>query len=169
MKHFLIVAFALSFIIPINAQEQTNSSTTSYYLIRHAEKDRSNKTNRNPHLTDTGKERAENWAKVFKNIKFDMIYSTNYNRTIETASPTAKVNNIEVSFYDPRDLKLKEFMISTKGKTVLIVGHSNTIPMFTNGLLGEKKYEDISDDNNSNLYIVTVTEDSKSSIVLVVD
>ena len=60
-------------------------------------------------------------------------------------------------------------MTNTKGKTVLVVGHSNTTPMFTNGLLGEKKYDLIADDNNANLYIVTVTKNSKSSTVLVVD
>jgi len=84
-------------------------------------------------------------------------------------TPTAKANNLELNFYDPRDMKIKEFMANTKGKNVLVVGHSNTTPMFTNGLLGEKKYEMIADDNNANLYIVTVTEDSISAMVLVVD
>jgi len=150
-------------------EKEIDQKTTTYYLIRHAEKDRSDKTNRDPHLTEAGLKRADNWANVLKDVKFDMVYSTNYNRTKETAAPTAKTNTIEVSFYDPRDMKLKEFMKSTKGKTVLIVGHSNTTPMFTNGLLGEQKYEGIADDNNANLYIVTVTDISKSSTVLVVD
>ena len=64
---------------------------------------------------------------------------------------------------------MAQFMKKTKGKTVLIVGHSNTTPMFTNGLLGEKKYDMIADDNNSNLYIVTISDDAKSSTVLVVN
>jgi len=172
MKKLILALFIAFITLPSFAQDtkkEEKTSTTTYYLIRHAEKDRTDKTNRDPHLTETGIQRAENWAKVLKEVKFDMVYSTNYNRTKETAAPTAKANNLEVIFYDPRDMKLKEFMISTKGKTVLVVGHSNTTPMFTNGLLDEKKYEDISDDNNSNLYIVTVTEDSKSSTVLVVD
>ncbi len=150
-------------------EKEVEQKTTTYYLIRHAEKDQSDKTNRNPHLTEAGLKRANNWANVLKDVKFDMVYSTNYNRTKETAAPTAKANDVEVSFYDPRDMKIKEFMETTKGKTVLVVGHSNTTPMFTNGLLGKKKYEDIAHDNNANLYIVTVTKDSKSSIVLVVD
>lgn len=150
-------------------EKETEVTTTTYYLIRHAEKDRSDKTNRDPHLTEAGLERAENWAEVFKELKFDMVYSTDYNRTKETAAPTAKVNNVEVTYYDPRSMDQQEFFESTKGKTVLIVGHSNTTPMFTNGLLGEKKYDMIADDNNANLYIVTVTKDSKSSTVLKVD
>ena len=150
-------------------QKNSEVKTTTYYLIRHAEKDRSDKSNRNPKLTEAGLQRAENWAKTLKDIKFDAVYSTDYNRTKETATPTAKANNLELKFYDPRDMKMAQFMKKTKGKTVLIVGHSNTTPMFTNGLLGEKKYDMIADDNNSNLYIVTISDDAKSSTVLVVN
>jgi phosphohistidine phosphatase SixA len=150
-------------------QKNSEVKTTTYYLIRHAEKDRSDKSNRNPKLTEAGLQRAEKWAKTLKDIKFDAVYSTDYNRTKETATPTAKANNLELKFYDPRDMKMAQFMKKTKGKTVLIVGHSNTTPMFTNGLLGEKKYDMIADDNNSNLYIVTISDDAKSSTVLVVN
>ena len=150
-------------------QKNSEVKTTTYYLIRHAEKDRSDKSNRNPKLTEAGLQRAEKWAKTLKDIRFDAVYSTDYNRTKETATPTAKANNLELKFYDPRDMKMAQFMKKTKGKTVLIVGHSNTTPMFTNGLLGEKKYDMIADDNNSNLYIVTISDDAKSSTVLVVN
>ncbi|WP_299122413.1 histidine phosphatase family protein [uncultured Winogradskyella sp.] len=150
-------------------EKEVKTTTTTYYLIRHAEKDRSDKTNRDPHLTEAGLKRADNWAEVLKDVKFDMVYSTNYNRTKETAAPTAKANKVDVSFYDPRNMNPKEFMEKTNGKTVLVVGHSNTTPMFTNGLLGEKKYDMIDDNNNANLYIVTVTGDSKTSTVLKVD
>ena len=150
-------------------ENEVEQKTTTYYLIRHAEKDRSDKTNRNPHLTEAGLKRADNWANVLKDVKFDMVYSSDYNRTKETAAPTAKANNVEVSFYDPRNINPEEFMAKTKGKTVLVVGHSNTTPMFTNGLIGEKKYDMIDDNNNANLYIVTVTKNAKTSTVLKVD
>ncbi|WP_299130351.1 histidine phosphatase family protein [uncultured Winogradskyella sp.] len=150
-------------------KDDTKTATTTYYLIRHAEKDQSDKSNIDPHLTEKGLERAQNWSNTLKDVKFDMVYSTNYHRTKETAAPTAKANGVEVTFYDPRNMNLKEFMASTKGKTVLIVGHSNTTPMFTNGLLGDKKYDMIAEDNNSNLYIVTISKDSKTSTLLKVD
>ena len=38
-------------------------------------------------------------------------------------------------------------------KKVLIVGHSNTIPNFVNGLIEKDFYNQIDDLNNSNLYI----------------
>lgn len=170
MKKLFVFLFIATLTFTLSAQEdKTTDDTTTYYLIRHAEKDRSDKTNRDPHLITEGVTRAENWKNVLKNVKFDMVFSTNYNRTKETAKPTASANNLEVDFYDPRDLKIEAFMAKTKGKTVLIVGHSNTTPVFTNALLGEKKYGPIADDNNSNIFIVTVSEGTKSSTVLVVD
>lgn len=150
-------------------EKEIEQKTTTYYLIRHAEKDRSDKTDRNPHLTEKGLQRAEKWANTFKDVKFDAVYSTNYNRTKETATPTAKANNLELQFYNPSDMKSAEFMTNTKGQTVLIVGHSNTTPAFVNQLLGEEKYSDIADDNNANLYIVTFSKNSKISSVLVVE
>lgn len=119
--------------------------TTTYYLIRHAEKDTSDKEDKDPHLSEAGKTRADKWAKHFEGIALDAVYSTNYNRTKETATPTAKSKNLELTFYDPRNMDAKEFMAQTEGKTVLIVGHSNTTPMFTNAILGEKKYEMMQD------------------------
>ena len=166
MKYFLIVAFALSFIIPVNAQEQTKSSTTTYYLIRHAEKDRSDKTNKDPNLKEEGNKRAENWSKVFENVDFDAVYSTEYNRTTQTAQPTAKMQELEIQSYDPRNLYSEEFAKATFGKTVLVVGHSNTTPAFVNAILGEKKYENMDDHDNGSLYIVTISEGNKIDQVL---
>lgn len=154
---------------PFEDEFKEEEKTTTYYLIRHAEKDRSDKTNKDPHLTQKGQKRAENWANTLKDVKFDMVYSTDYHRTKETAAPTAKANDLEVSYYDPRQLNSEDFMENTKGKTVLVVGHSNTTPIFTNRLIGEEKYEMIADDNNANLYIVTITGNSKTSTVLKVD
>ena len=170
MKNLILITLVSLFLFPSCAPKaEKKEDVSTYYLIRHAEKDRLDKTNRNPHLTEDGLKRAENWAEHFKNVKFDLVYSTDYNRTKETAMPTAKANNVELSFYNPSDMKIEEFMLKTNGKTVLVVGHSNTTPKFTNSLLGEEKYEDIADDNNSNLYIVTVTKNSKSSKLSVVD
>ena len=55
------------------------------------------------------------------------------------------------------------FQKETKGKSVLVVGHSNTTPFFVNEILGEKKYKDMSDSDNASLYIVTITGDKKTS------
>ena len=55
----------------------------------------------------------------------------------------------------------KDFILNYKGKTILVVGHSNTIPKFANNLINEKIYQNISDTNNSNLYVINICENSE--------
>jgi len=142
---------------------------TTYYLIRHAEKDRSDPSNSNPELTLEGRQRSQRWSAVFERIALDAVYSTNYLRTIQTASPTAEAHHIAIQFYDPRALYSEEFKASTTGQNVLIVGHSNTIPELANAILGEQQFENIPDDINSYLYVITVIDNYANSILFKID
>ncbi len=160
MKKYIALLIVLSFILPSCAQEKNKDSselTSTFFFIRHAEKDRSDKTNRNPELTTKGHERAQHWNDVFKNVAFDAVYSTDYHRTKQTALPTAQSNKLELTIYNPRAIDGPAFIAQNKGKKVLIVGHSNTTPTFVNAILGIEKYEQIDDSNNANLYIVTIS------------
>ena len=143
-----------------------SQEVTTYYFIRHAEKLRIDKTDKNPNLNYNGYKRAEAWKDVFSNISFDAVYSTDYNRTKLTAKPTADSNNLPILLYNPNSMYSEAFKNNTKGKTVLVVGHSNTTNVFVNKILGVEKYEEINDNNNSNLYIVTITEGKSSSVLL---
>jgi len=169
MKYVFILVLVLVTVFPSFCQDCNPSEITTYYFIRHAEKDRSDVSNNDPHLLEKGKQRAEHWSAVFTNIKFDDVYSTDYNRTKETAMPTATRNNLDLTMYHPRNINTAEFLQDTKGKTVLIVGHSNTTPTFVNTILGIKKYEHMDDRNNANLYIVTISDNTISDVLLVID
>ena len=151
----IVLLFLLFFSLDITSQE-----CTEFFLIRHAEKDRSDLENKNPNLNEKGKLRALKWVEILDGINFDKIYSTNYNRTIQTVSPISKKLNIDVSIYSPSALSYKDFILKNYGNKVLVVGHSNTIPGFVNGLINEKVYEQINDLNNSNLYTVTICDET---------
>ncbi|QTE23397.1 phosphoglycerate mutase family protein [Polaribacter cellanae] len=159
-KILLLFVFSFALLSFCNSQE-----TTTYYLIRHAEKNRTDKTNRNPDLNEDGKERAVKWAAYFNNIHLDAVYSTNYNRTMQTAAPTAKSKDLNIKSYNPRNMFNAEFEKETKGKTVLVVGHSNTTPAFVNKILGKKNYKDLDDNDNASLFVVTISGDKKTSKV----
>jgi len=175
MKKYLFLVLGLCLVCNSFAQKSRQippsdtSKTAVYYLIRHAEKDRSDKTNKNPNLTAEGHKRAANWASVFQNVPFDAVYSTEYNRTLQTAQPTADAKELQVKIYDPYQLNMDTFVKETTGKTVLIVGHSNTTPDFVNRLINEEAYESIADDNNGNLYIVTIAGDATTVQLLTVN
>ena len=62
MKQLLTLILLIAFAFPVSAQEETPTNQTStYYFIRHAEKDKSDKTNRNPNLIMEGVLRAAKW------------------------------------------------------------------------------------------------------------
>ena len=145
----------------INVAEKENISV--YYFIRHAEKDRSDPTNKNPSLTIQGLERANKWAIFFKDKNIAAVYSTNYIRTQQTALPIAKEQNIEIINYTTKELISEKFIANNKGKNIVIVGHSNTTPELVNILLGEKKYEDIADSENNNLFVVTLNKNKTTA------
>ena len=78
MKLLLIIF--LVFSIPEN-------DCSTFYLIRHAEKVRTNKSDRDPKLNEKGILRALNWKEYFLDKDITKIYSTNYKRTLETVKP----------------------------------------------------------------------------------
>jgi 2,3-bisphosphoglycerate-dependent phosphoglycerate mutase len=148
---------------------ETTSEITTYYLIRHAEKDHSDPTNRDPYLTEEGKKRAKNWVRYFDSIHLDQIYSTRFHRTQQTVAYTSTNQNLPVQQYDPDQLYTEDFQILTRGQKVLIAGHSNTTPMFVNAILGKEKYPWMDDSDNASLYIVTVKNGIASAVVEVVN
>ena len=145
-------------------QEVINKDVTVYYLIRHAEKNRSTK-DKNPDLTEVGLKRAVNWSEIFDNVSFDKIYSSDYKRTQQTALPTAKSKGLEVLSYDTEHLYNDTFKEQTKNQTVLVVGHSNTTPAFVNAIIGKQEHSQIDDSDNGKLFIVTLKDENPSVVI----
>jgi broad specificity phosphatase PhoE len=147
-KYFSILV--LLFIFQL-AYGQDNESTR-IYIIRHAEKEKDGSND--PMLTAKGEKRALYWAEVFKNIDFDAVYSTKTLRTTATALPSAIQSGIQITPYETNNINLFSLIEKHKGKSILIVGHSNTIPTLVNTLIGKESFSEIERFNNSNLYIV---------------
>ena len=139
------------------------------YLIRHAEKDRSDPLNKNPHLNKKGIERSLLWSGYFENKEVKSIYSTNYNRTIETVLPISIAKGIKPIIYSASNINYESFLKKEKGNTVIVVGHSNTIPGFVNKLIEDDYYKQINDTVNSNLYIVKKCSEEISHYVIQID
>lgn len=151
---------------PVTIVKSGNGATT-FYLIRHAEKDRSNPDDADPELNQKGLGRAMHWAEILKDANIDAIYSTDFNRTSMTAAPTSVKNNIDVQYYDPRTLDIEQLKAENTNKNVLIVGHSNTTPQLVNLLLGEEKYQSLDDSENGTLFIVKMVNGVASESKLV--
>ncbi|RIV42010.1 SixA phosphatase family protein [Flagellimonas pelagia] len=156
-----LIAIAILIIGSISCKKDTKNVEpviSTFYFIRHAEKDRTDPDNPDPELNQNGLDRAIRWAEVFDAIPMDAIYSTNYERTSMTAAPTSVKQNVDVQYYDPKSVDVEEFKLVNEGKNVLVVGHSNTIPDFVNKMIGFDKYGQMDDDDNSSLFIVRIID-----------
>lgn len=158
MKKYIVFLLLFGFQIHFG-----QNYTTQYYFIRHAEKADSSK---NPDLSEKGLERALEWKALFSAIQFDAVYSTDFKRTLQTIHPIVVENDQLLKFYNPQILDIETFKKETIGKTILIVGHSNTIPKMVNQLIKENKYGDIAENQFGNLYIVTLFENQILSQLL---
>ena len=161
MKIILTLFLTLSYI--------PSEQCSTFYLIRHAEKVRTDKSDKDPKLNEYGMLRAIKWQEYFSDKNISKIYSTNYKRTLETVKPIQESSDIIPIIYSPSDIDYKNFIMSNKTEVVLIVGHSNTIPNFVNGLISENVYSQIDDLNNSNLYVVNICESGTSHKLLKID
>ncbi|WP_298503285.1 phosphoglycerate mutase family protein [uncultured Maribacter sp.] len=136
---------------------------STYYFIRHAEKDRSDSQNSDPELIQKGLGRAMHWAEIFTDIDLDAIYSTDYSRTSMTAAPTSVKKNLDVQYYNLEDIKIEQFKTDHANQNTLIVGHSNTTPEFVNQMIGEDKYSHMDDYDYGSLFIVQIINGKATS------
>ncbi|NEV93134.1 histidine phosphatase family protein [Psychroflexus sp. YR1-1] len=146
---------------PYDIPEGQDPRNTTYYFLRHAEKDTSNPQEKDPHLTDEGIRRANYMATYFADKDFDLFYSTDYSRTIQTLIPIVhKFKGTIQSYEAQKDTLFTEaFWKETYGKNVLVVGHSNTNPKFVNEIISEEKYQDLDESNYDVFFKVEVKKD----------
>ena len=123
---------------------------------------------RDPSLSEEGKARAEKLAEVLADQPVDVIYSTPFKRTRNTASPLAEMKGLSVQIYDFRSPNyLQSMMEKHRGGTILISGHSNTTPMIANLLIGAEKFQQLSEDEYGKIFIVSVTKIGQGKVTLV--
>ncbi len=167
MRNLLVLLVFIATAVGCDGQKKKNKTqqVTNYYFIRHAEKDLSDPTNRNPDLTSEGEARAERWRDYFSDKEIDAVYSTKFTRTLETARPTAKANNLIIKGYDPKALYDEAFKLATTGLNVVVVGHSNTTPNFANAVYGEPDaFKEIDESEYYHLYHVQLVGEGQGIV-----
>ena len=130
------------------------SSTNEIYIIRHAEK--STEPANDPHLTVEGKQRAEDLKAFLKNKNIKAIFSTETNRTIETATPISNLISVPIEYYSNDTLSYFLQKVTRLKKNVLIVGHSNTSVMMLDELKLPHTPTYIPDNDYDNMVIIKV-------------
>ncbi|MCW5911849.1 MAG: histidine phosphatase family protein [Cyclobacteriaceae bacterium] len=138
---------------------------TTVILVRHAEKGTDDP--KDPELSEAGKQRAQRFAQVLKDTKVDAICSTPYKRTRSTVAPLAEAKGLSVHHYNPsKKEEIDQILQKFAGGTIVVAGHSNTVPGFANYLTGKSEFQDFDDSDYDNLLVVTVVEKGKSATVV---
>lgn len=161
---FLVVILSFpSLLNPFSVQD----NCLTIILVRHAEKAAENSTD--PPLTKEGKIRAAELAVILKYVPLDAVFTTPYIRTKETVLPSANEKGIKLEYYNAGSEKelLMRIFDRYRGKNgcVLIAGHSNTIHLFLNFLVGEERFGPIEDDIYDNIFFVTSSSPGNASVL----
>ena len=135
-----ILLLAPTTMVPVPPDPAPPAGTATIFLVRHAEKSGSGK---NPELSTAGKARAEVLYQMLSQRKLDLVIVSDTKRAEETADHTARQHGLTplvVSTGAGVDTHVKNIVDAVRdvraGGAVLIVGHSNTIPLIVEALGG---------------------------------
>ena len=135
-KYLAIILIILGFQSDVGAQK--NNEIFTLYLVRHSEKDTSSDNYSDPPLTQCGEQRSESLSSLLRDVQLDAIYSTDYNRTKNTALPTARSKGLEIKEYNSEKLADFSNLLLESKQDALVVGHSNTTGVLAGLLVGEE-------------------------------
>lgn len=157
------------------AQSESVFIIKTVFLVRHAE--RADEPRQDPPLTEKGVARSEALARLLSTAGVKAIFTSQFARTKLTAEPLAKqlgvastAISLKSSPTNPRAIaeestkETVEKIMSQAGGSVLVVGHSNSIPDVIKMLGGdvvptidEKKFDD--------LFVVTVYATGRAKVI----
>ncbi len=137
----------------------------SIVIVRHAERQTGEGDDG---LSQAGRQRAERLAALLKDAGVTHVFVSDRRRTLETAQPLARANNVSATRIaipaqgrgklDPSELQVRATLLAIsrlpRTAVVLVVAHSNTVPMVLTRL-GYGRAVAIPDSEFDSLFVVT--------------
>ncbi|MBV8036339.1 histidine phosphatase family protein [Roseateles sp.] len=136
MNALLALIFAIVLALPAQAMPDL------VILVRHAE--RAAEPAADPGLTPAGEQRALALAQALAGTRVDAILTTQFRRTRDTAAPLARAQGVQPQAIEARRGAAAEHVqavadaVRGQAGTVLVVGHSNTVPAILAALGGPR-------------------------------
>jgi broad specificity phosphatase PhoE len=129
---------------------------TVVYVVRHAEKGTT--PPQDPPLSPAGEARAQALLAELKNEPISVIYTSNTTRTRSTVAPLAAAKQLAPVVYDPlQPAELaRQIQEQPRGKTILVVGHSNTVLETIEALGAPRPVPQLTDADYNYLFKVTL-------------
>jgi phosphohistidine phosphatase SixA len=139
--------------------------TRTVILVRHAERAPGNDPSVG--ITEAGRCRATVLAGMLSAAKVRSIYTSELARTQQTAEPLAQRLSIKPEVVPAKDIGVlvAKLRARTEQGTVLVVGHSNTIPTIVERLSGETEPA-IADGEYDRMFVVTLSGPNQASVIV---
>ena len=140
-------------------------AAVTFVIVRHAEK--SSDDPRDPSLSEIGKARAQGLARLLADTPLSAAYATGFRRTQQTAQPTADAHDVKIEIYDaklPATALASQLRKAHAHGTVLVVGHSNTVPEIVATLSGTV-VPAMADDEFDRLYRIDLTANGETTLL----
>jgi broad specificity phosphatase PhoE len=132
-----LVALTVAAVLGGCATSPQRDAGVTYVLVRHAEK--ADDDPRDPSLSAAGIRRAGRLAERLHAAPVVAVYATAFRRTQQTAAAVAKDHGLRISTYDatqPAAVFAASLRAAHDRGTVVVVGHSNTVPAIAAALCG---------------------------------
>ena len=155
MKYvWMFVLTMCAMMVPMAAQAQM------VIVVRHAERADGGAAapgsmggSSDPELSEAGRARAQKLAAMLADAGVVAIYTTQYRRTKDTAAPLGDKIGVSYEAVPSGDMAgLVAKIKSHKSGAVLVVGHSNTVPVIVKALGGSDVK--MADDEYDSIYFV---------------
>lgn len=139
----------------------TVAQSTTVWIVRHGEKDTAMATRANPDLNAEGKQRAMDLATYLQKENIAQILSTDTKRTVQTAAHI----KAPLELYNPRSIQMvvEKIKSTWKGKTILLVGHSNTVLETIDAMGGNRPVPLLNDEDYDYIFKVVIDDTGKAT------
>jgi phosphohistidine phosphatase SixA len=157
----VLMALLLCAVMPIDAQppqtpQVMHQALATVIVVRHAE--RADDGTKDPPLSAAGEARAKRLASHLQSAEIAAAYVTPLKRTQQTAAlavatiaPTITTTTLPAADIDALIARIR---LHRPNETVLVVGHSNTVPRILQAL-GMPNPPTIAEDEYHHLFVVT--------------
>ena len=154
MRHTRVVVAAVCLLL----LAQAASAQQTIFVVRHAERSDGagmaapthSAIPDDPPLSDAGKARAARLATMLRSAGITHVFTTEFKRTRQTAEPLATAQKLKPVMAPAKDVDALVAAIRRTKGTILVVGHSNTVPEVLKKLgvkeeikIGEQEYDDL--------------------------
>lgn len=164
LSRALVVMLLASLAACTTSPSRDATAPLTFVVVRHAEKATDDPDN--PSLSAAGQARAAALAARLRGTPLVATYATEFRRTQQTAQPTADAHSLPVTAYyarGPADEVASQWKQAHRTGTVLVVGHSNTVPELVAALCGCST-QPMDDTEYDRLSLVRIGADGRATL-----